>query len=154
MEKKPRKSKLKAKDTPITEITLRKYEKPYKMNKRELVKKLCLSIGLLQPGDSRDIIVDILFVLITYKSGLTFKELEDHIFEFREKSNLSVLGATPSNIHRQLKRLKDMYLIEKHLNIYRLTEGMSLIEIFEQKILKFHFETIKDRVKDYFIELS
>lgn len=40
-------------DTSLAEITLRKYEKPKSENKRELVRKVCLSLGLLQPGDSR-----------------------------------------------------------------------------------------------------
>ena len=52
------------KDIALSEITLRKYEKPYDLDKRELVKKICLSLGLLQPGDSRDVIVDILMILI------------------------------------------------------------------------------------------
>ena len=52
------------KDIPLSEITLRKYEKPVGLEKRELVRKICLSLGLLQLGDSRDIIVDILIVLI------------------------------------------------------------------------------------------
>ena len=42
---------------PFSELTLRKYEKPFRSSGRELVKKLCLSIGLLQPGDGRDVIV-------------------------------------------------------------------------------------------------
>ena len=42
---------------PLAEITLRKYESPYELGRRELVKKICLSLGLLQPGDSRDVIV-------------------------------------------------------------------------------------------------
>ena len=51
------------KDIPLAEITLRKYERPYDSNKRELVRKVCLSLGLLQPGDSRDVVVDILLSL-------------------------------------------------------------------------------------------
>ena len=47
-----------SRDIPLAEITLRRYEKPYDLNSRELVKKVCLSLGLLQPGDSRDVIVD------------------------------------------------------------------------------------------------
>ena len=43
-----------SKDIPLNEITLRRYEKP-NLQGRELVRKLCLSIGLLQPGDSRDV---------------------------------------------------------------------------------------------------
>ena len=50
------------KDIPLSEITLRKYEKPSNLERRELVRKICLSLGLLQLGDSRDIIVDILLV--------------------------------------------------------------------------------------------
>jgi len=50
-------------ETPLMEITLRRYESPHNLNKRDTLKKLCLSLGLLQPGDSRDVIVDILLVL-------------------------------------------------------------------------------------------
>ena len=56
-----------AKDIPLAEITLRRYEKPAELTERELVRKLCLSLGLLQPGDSRDIIVDILHTLLSAK---------------------------------------------------------------------------------------
>ena len=55
-----------SRDTPLAEITLRRYEKPT-MNDRDLVRKLCLSIGLLQPGDSRDVVVDVLQVLLHAK---------------------------------------------------------------------------------------
>lgn len=51
------------KEAPLVEITLRRYEKPYVLNQREAVKKVCLSLGLLQPGDGRDSIVDIVLVL-------------------------------------------------------------------------------------------
>ena len=39
------------KEVPLTEITLRRYEKPYDSSK-EIIRKICLSLGLLQPGDS------------------------------------------------------------------------------------------------------
>jgi hypothetical protein len=52
------------KDLPLSEITLRKYEKPEGLEKRELVRKICLSLGLLQLGDSRDVVVDILLILV------------------------------------------------------------------------------------------
>ena len=48
-------------ETPLMEITLRRYEKPHNLSQRDTLKKLSLSLGLLQPGDSRDIIVDMLF---------------------------------------------------------------------------------------------
>jgi len=56
-----------SKEIPLAEITLRRYEKPSRLSDRELVRKLCLSTGLLQPGDSRDVIVDIFHVLIKAK---------------------------------------------------------------------------------------
>ncbi len=59
-----------AKDSALAEITLRRYEKPNAdWDNREAVKKLCLSVGLLQPGDSRDVIVDVLAVLMEARSG-------------------------------------------------------------------------------------
>ena len=51
-------------EAPLSEITLRRYEKPYNLNRRDVVQKLCLSLGLLQPGDSRDVVVDIFYVLL------------------------------------------------------------------------------------------
>ena len=74
-------------DTPLSEITLRRYEKPYNLPKRELVRKLCLSLGLLNPGDSRDVIVDILYVLL--EAGSNQKRLSSD--EIREEviANLS-----------------------------------------------------------------
>src|SRR3989344_3775444 len=98
-------SKIISKDTPLAEITLRKYEQPYNLSKRELIKKLCLSIGLLQPGDSRDIIVDILLTLIEEKRLLSSEEIQTKVIELRKKENLQLKGVAGSNIRRQLKRL-------------------------------------------------
>ena len=63
-------------DTPLAEITFRKYELPTGQTKREAVRKLCLSLGLLQPGDSRDVIVDVFEVVL--EPGTTF-----HMSRFR-----------------------------------------------------------------------
>ncbi len=56
-----------SRDVPLADITLRRYEKPENFNGRDLIRKLCLSLGLLQPGDSRDVIVDVLSVLLKAK---------------------------------------------------------------------------------------
>ena len=61
------KQKTISRDIPLAEITLRRYEKPSALTERELIRKMCLSIGLLQPGDSRDVVVDVLAVLIRAK---------------------------------------------------------------------------------------
>jgi len=142
-----------AKDTPLSELTLRRYEKPYEMPKRELIKKLCLSIGLLQPGDSRDIIVDVLQVLLDSKSRknlLDSKQIEKEVINLRKKNRLPLKGIAPSNIRRQLKRLKDIYLIESVNNQYRITEFNELEEIFNERIENFMLPNILNRVKEYF----
>ena len=77
------------KDLPLGEVILRKYEKPYDSSKRELVRKVCLSLGLLQPGDSRDIIVDLLLVLEDARKGkvwLNSFEIRDKVEEIRKEN--------------------------------------------------------------------
>ncbi|MBI4448546.1 hypothetical protein HY641_00775 [Candidatus Woesearchaeota archaeon] len=64
---------------PLAHITLRRYEKPFQMERQELVRKLCLSLGLLQPGDSRDIIVDIFSVLLDAKEPISVEEITTRI---------------------------------------------------------------------------
>lgn len=138
-----------AKDVPLAEITLRKYEKPDLSNKRNLVKKLCLSIGLLQPGDSRDVIVDIFLLLINSKI-VKAEEIKSKVEEIREEHKLPLLGVAESNIRRQLKRLRDLGLIDKTLEGYRLYEGLSLGEIFKERLEKYLIPNIIERVKEYF----
>ena len=146
------KQKTIAKDMPLAEITLRRYEKPANLSERELIRKLCLSVGLLQPGDSRDVIVDILNVLIKAKKeqkALTSDDICSRVIEERKSLKLAMLGIASSNIRRQLKRLKDLFLIEKRLNAYRITEHSNLNEIFEEKIEKFLLPSITSRIKEY-----
>lgn len=146
------KTKTISKDVPLAEITLRRYEKPTNLSDRELVRKLCLSIGLLQPGDSRDIVVDVLKVLVTAKKekkGLTSGEVCGLVIEERKKMKLPLLGVASSNIRRQLKRLKDLLLVEKRLNAYRLAEHDNLVDIFEERIEGFLLPSINSRVKEY-----
>jgi hypothetical protein len=138
-----------SKDIPLAEITLRKYEQPNNLSQRELVKKLCLSIGLLQPGDSRDVIVDIFLILINSKENLTSEKINELVIEFRTKENLPLKGIAGSNVRRQLKRLRDLFLIENVKNEYRINENEYLINIFEEKIEKFYIKSIVERIKEY-----
>ena len=142
-----------AKSVPIAEITLRKYEKPYNMPKRELVKKICLSLGLLQPGDSRDVIVDVLHALLE-EGEIAAEEIKVKVVEYRKKANLTMKGIAESNIRRQLKRLKDLFLVEKKGNAYQITENEKLLYLFEQKIENFYLKGIVERVKEYFLHLD
>jgi hypothetical protein len=142
-----------SKDVPLAEITLRRYEKPYSTSKRELIRKICLSIGLLQPGDSRDIIVDILHVLLDAKKSkktMSSEEIKDRVIKLRKSQKLALKGVASSNIRRQLKRLKDLFLIEKIQNDYRITEFEDLNIIFEKKIKEIYLKSILERVSEYF----
>jgi len=140
-----------SRDTPLSEITLRRYEKPT-MGDRDLVRKFCLSVGLLQPGDSRDIVVDVLHTLLKakkIKEELHSEEIKNKVMNYRKETNLPMLGVASSNIRRQLKRLKDLHLIETNANLYRITEWASMNEIFEDKIQNFVLKSVLSRVKDY-----
>lgn len=141
-----------SKDVPLCEITLRRYEKPYDLEGRQLIKKLCLSIGLLQPGDSRDVIVDVLVVLMNArdkKEFLTSDEIANRVVVFRKKENLPMKGIAASNIRRQVKRLKDMFIVECITNKYRITEFDALGNIFEKNIERLYLNNIIERVKEY-----
>ena len=140
-----------SRDTPLAEITLRRYEKPT-MNDRELVRKFCLSVGLLQPGDSRDVMVDVFYVLLKAKQQqeqLHSEEVKNKVMDLRKKLGLPMLGIASSNIRRQLKRLKDLYLIETNANLYRITEFGTISEIFEEKVENFVLSSVLGRVKEY-----
>lgn len=140
------------KDLPLSEITLRKYEKPYDSSRRELIKKVCLSLGLLQPGDSRDVMVDLLMVLEetrVSKEWVSSFDIRDKVQEKRKEHSLEEKGLAESNIRRQLKRLRDAMLVDKKENKYRLSEFEPLSEIFEQKIEKFLIPQTVERIKEY-----
>lgn len=139
-------------DVPLTEITLRKYERPYDVSRRDLVKKVCLSLGLLQPGDSRDIIVDILLVLDEsrkQKKEISSFEIIDQIRALRKKHSLEEKGLAESNVRRQLKRLRDLMIVDKQNNVYRLSEFEPLSNIFSSKIENFLIPQTIERVKEY-----
>ena len=145
------------KDIPLSEITLRKYEKPSGLEKRELVRKICLSLGLLQLGDSRDVIVDIFMVLIDANKNrekLTSNEIGKRVGVIRKKYSLETKGLAESNIRRQLKRLRDGMLVDKQGNDYYLHENESLSNIFENNIERFVIPQIMERVKEYLLELD
>lgn len=139
-----------SRDIPLAEITLRRYEKPGNLKKRELIRKLCLSTGLLQPGDSRDVIVDILHLLINSKNPIAPEKIQNGVVKLRKKQKLQLKGIAHSNIRRQLKRLKDIFLVEKVKEGYRISENEKLINLFEEKIEKYYLKNIISRVKDYY----
>ena len=139
---------VKSKDTPLAELTLRKYERPYKLKGRELVTKICLSLGLLQPGDSRDVIVDVLHALLRHHR-LDAKQLEDEVIRLRKKHKLPLVGIASSNLMRQLRRLRQILIVEKVGTIYRITEGEQLTRLYQDKIEQFLLKSITERIEEY-----
>ena len=142
-----------SRDTPLAEITLRKYEPPA-VKGRELVRKLCLSLGLLQPGDSRDVVVDVLQVLLHAGKPLSSKEIEDKVIANRKKHSIPLLGIASSNIRRQVLRLRDLFLVEKVKTEYRINENQRLSVLFSEKVESYYLNSILKRVKEYIREVE
>ena len=139
------------------ELTLRRYERPDKMEPRNLIKKFCLSVGLLQPGDSRDIIVDILYVLLRAKSDqriMTSEQVNIEARKLREEHNLVLLGVAPSNVRRQIKRLRDLLLVEKIRNNYRIHEFSPLSDSYKEKFEQYLLPSVVSRINEYFREID
>jgi len=138
-----------SRDAPLAEITLRKYEKPYEMSRRDLVRKICLSTGLLQPGDSRDVVVDVFQVLLDNKKELSAEEIRENVILLRKEAKLPLTGIAASNIRRQLRRLRELYFVEKVANSYRIHENEEIHALFSERIEKFILPTIVSRIKEY-----
>lgn len=139
-------------EQPLSEIILRKYELPSKVKERELVKKLCLSIGLLQPGDSRDVVVDVFHVLLKSSKKrrlLSVNELEQKVIQNRKLHRVPMSGVASSNIRRQLKRLRNLLIIEKLKSRYRVSEFLPLEQLFAEKIENFVLPNIVMRIREY-----
>ena len=144
-------------EVPLAEITLRRYEKPYETSQRELVRKVCMSLGLLQAGESRDSMVDIILVLEEARKAkhwLSSVEVRNLVEHSRKDNSLENKGLAESNIRRQLKRLRDLLLVEKRENAYRLAEFAPLKELFEAKIEKFLIPQTLERIKEYLDKLQ
>jgi len=137
-------SKRALKDLPLQEVTLRKYEEPVNLEGRELSKKFLLSVGLLQPGESRDVIVDIFHVLLLARKDKVPLEVENFIQHLKNKQ-----GASAPNIRRQLRRLKELKLVEKLPDGYRITEFGHIKPVIDSYISEFLVKPALDRVKQY-----
>ena len=139
-------------EQPLAEIILRKYELPRKAKERELVKKVCLSLGLLQPGDSRDVIVDVLHVLLKSRKRrklLVVSEIEKKVIQNRKLHKVPMHGIASSNIRRQIKRLRNLLIVEKIKTGYRAAEFLPLQKLFSDRIESVILPNIIHRIKEY-----
>jgi hypothetical protein len=132
------------KDIPLREITLRKYEEPSNLEHRELTKKFLLSVGLLQPGESRDIIVDIFHSMVLARKEQKHFTMEMFLEKLKDKP-----GASAPNIRRQLRRLRELKMIEKNQEGFRIAEFGSLCPIVDQFIIQYFVNPSLERIKQY-----
>lgn len=133
------------KDIPLQEITLRKYERPVNLEKRELIRRFLLSVGLLQPGESRDIIVDIFALLFENREqGLE----PDKILKILNNRR----GASAPNIRRQVRRLRELKLVEKVFGKYKICD--SVLSVVENFIEPFIIKQSTERLKEYAEQLD
>lgn len=149
--------KTKTRDTPLMELTLRRYERPIGLEQRELVRKFCLGIGLLQPGDSRDVVVDVVLALLLAKKQkqlMSSEEINEKVINLRKQYNQQLLGIAPSNVRRQIKRLREVLLVEKIKSNYRIIEFGTLNSHYDEKFSQFLLPTIVTRIKEYFSEMD
>lgn len=133
------------KDTPVSDINIRKFEKPENLSFEVLMRKFCISVGLLQPGDGRDSVIDLMglfFKAAKLKRYLTIEE----VYEFMLK--LKKLGTAQSNVRRNLLRIKDLGFVEKTGNGYRIREWMSFLDLVSE-FAKFKIEPTLERIRDY-----
>ena len=139
---------------PFDEIVLRLYPGPSNFKGRDLVKKACLSCGLLNPGDSRDVIVDVLTVLAFAKKNkewLSSVIIGERVVEMRLAENWALDGTAGSNIRRILKLLRDYGFVVKENARYQ-TSG-NLVQAF-QDVLDKRVNKIIDRNKAFFKALN
>jgi hypothetical protein len=139
------------KETPLADITLRKFERPDKEDAGRLVRTFCISTGLLQPGDSRDIVVEVLKFLLSARKERKFytsAEIESAL----KQTNTE--GVAASNIRRQLLRLEKLGLAEKTSSGYRIREFLGLKEILNTHVRSFIIEPTISRICEYADEID
>ncbi|PIO00107.1 hypothetical protein COT72_03020 [archaeon CG10_big_fil_rev_8_21_14_0_10_43_11] len=137
---------------PLLEFTLRKLEKPFTTNYRELVRAFCVSIGLVQPADSRDVIVDVLVALLKYRPKqklLYTQDVQKIVSDYRAHIGLPVVGVSQSNILRALKILRTKGIAEVVSGGYRIREWSLLTTVFETHLQEYLIKTTIERIKEY-----
>ena len=83
----------------------------------------------------------------------TVKKIKAEI-ESRKAASCEQKGIAESNIRRQLRRLKDLMLVESSGNKYGIAESASLSKLFDEKIVGFLVPSITARIKEYLEELE
>lgn len=131
-------------DLPLSEITIRKFERPINIDKKTLLRRFCISLGLINPGDNRAGVVDVFEVLFDSKEPLG----AENVFETLEKK-LALSG-----IRRHLRRLEQVKILEHRNSKYRLAEGGNLTYCLKYVVKDQLIEDIFNRIQEYGEELQ
>ena len=131
------------KEKPIVEVCLRKYEKPYQTGD-ELLRKFCISIGLLQPGDSRDTVVDVFKILLKNRETKILMDSNEIAELVKQKREIA-----DSNVRRHLKKLEDLGIVERMPQGYRIREWLDIKTIMKDFVKKFIVEPTYERILEY-----
>ena len=133
------------KDRPLSGISLNEFERPtndYNTNLR----RFCISLGLISPGESRIAMVYILDVLLKCRKrnpeGLDSYEIIKNLY----KKKVKIVYA---NILRDLRKLMAVGLVEKRNSLYRIKENMKLDEIISDFIKPYIIDRMLNKIEEY-----
>ncbi len=133
------------KDRPLAEISLKEFEKPtsdYITNLR----RLCISLGVVSPGESRIAIVYILDILIKAREKKQ-KSLDSYaVVKELYRRNVKIVYA---NVLRDIRKLISVGLVEKRDNGYRIKENLPINEILKTFIKPYIVDKIFNRIIEY-----
>ncbi|MBE5729585.1 hypothetical protein IHI26_00230 [Candidatus Parvarchaeota archaeon] len=133
------------KDKPLYRLVLSEFEKPsgdYFSNLR----RFCISLGLVNPGESRIGIVYILDILLKARkdkpNGLSSYDIIKKLYS----NNVKIVYA---NILRDLRKLIATGIVEKIDSNYRIKENMDLPEILDKFVKPYIIDRVLKKVGDY-----
>ncbi len=132
-------------DRPLSGISLNEFEKPtndYNTN----IRRLCISLGLVRPGESRIAVVYILDILLKARkkrpSGIDSYEIVKELY----KKKVRIVYA---NILRDLRKLISIGIVEKRNNLYRVRENMRLNEIIAEFVKPYIIDRTLGKIEEY-----
>jgi hypothetical protein len=138
------------KDMPLAGINLNEFERPggdYFTNLR----RFCISIGVISPGESRVGIVHILDVLLKarkeHPQGLDSYSIVKELY----KTDVKIVYA---NILRDVRKLIAVGLVEKRDTKYRIKENLNLSDILDSFIKPYIVDRILKRISEYAARLD
>lgn len=132
-------------DKPLSGISLNEFEKPtndYNTN----IRRLCISLGLVRPGESRIAIVYILDILLKSR-----KKKPDGIdsYEIIKELYRKKVRIVYANILRDMRKLMAVGLVEKRNTMYRIRENMKLNEIISGFVKPYIIDRTIGKIEEY-----